>query len=347
MIEALLNTTEVLPKGWRLVQLGDVLSDIIGGGTPSREVERYWNGDIPWITVKDMRTRRPEAIQEHITEAGVNECATNIIPADTVITATRVGLGKVVRVPYPAAINQDLKALIVGPDLDKDYLEWWIISQANHIESIGSGTTVKGIRLNQLKELQIPLAPLPQQRRIVEAIELQLGRLDAAVARLQGAKARLKRYKQAVLKAAVEGRLTEEWRDKNPDIESAERIVERIQERRATIERTSRKTKTSTPAELDLDSLPSLPEGWMWSTLPQLGELNRGKSKHRPRDDKRLYGGPYPFIQTGDVRYANGRLTEFTSTYSEFGLAQSRLWPAGTMGTLRFVARTLPDTAVP
>ncbi|MBL7940355.1 MAG: restriction endonuclease subunit S [Flavobacteriales bacterium] len=204
-MEELLEKTHVLPKGWRCVQLGDVLSDIIGGGTPSRDVERYWNGDIPWITVKDMRTRRPEAIQEHITEAGVNECATNIIPADTVITATRVGLGKVVRVPYPAAINQDLKALITGPELDKDYLEWWIISQANYIESIGSGTTVKGIRLNQLKELEIPLAPLPQQRRIVEAIELQLGRLDAAVARLQGAKARLKRYKQAVLKAAVEG----------------------------------------------------------------------------------------------------------------------------------------------
>jgi type I restriction enzyme S subunit len=151
-----------------------------------------------------MRTRRPEAIQEHITVAGVNECATNIIPADTVITATRVGLGKVVRVPYPAAINQDLKALIVGPELDKDYLEWWIIAQAGYIESIGSGTTVKGIRLNQLKELMIPLPPLPQQRRIVEAIELQLGRLDAAVARLQGAKARLKRYKQAVLKAAYD-----------------------------------------------------------------------------------------------------------------------------------------------
>src|SRR5690606_29108707 len=206
-MEELLEKTHVLPKGWRCVQLGDVLSDIIGGGTPSRDVERYWNGDIPWITVKDMRTRRPEAIQEHITEAGLKECATNIIPADTVITATRVGLGKVVRVPYPAAINQDLKALIAGPELNKDYLEWWIISQASYIESIGSGTTVKGIRLNQLKELKLPLPPLPEQRRIVGAIELHLGRLDAAAAQLQAAKAKLKRYKQAVLKAAVERRL--------------------------------------------------------------------------------------------------------------------------------------------
>jgi len=203
-MQAVMEKTAMLPQGWKVAQLGDVLSDIIGGGTPSRNVERYWNGDIPWITVKDMRTRRPELIQEHITRAGVDECATNIIPADTVITATRVGLGKVVRVPYPAAINQDLKALIVGPKLDKSYLEWWIIGNADFIDSIGSGTTVKGIRLNQLRELEIPLAPLPEQRRIVEAIELQLGRLDAAVARLHAAKAKLKRYRQAVLKAAYD-----------------------------------------------------------------------------------------------------------------------------------------------
>ena len=65
--------------------------------------------------------------------------------------------------------------------------------------------------------------------------------------------------------------------------------------------------------------------------MPQLGELNRGKSKHRPRDDAALYGGPYPFIQTGDVRRSDGSITEYSQTYSEFGLKQSRLWPIGTL----------------
>lgn len=207
-----------------------------------------------------------------------------------------------------------------------------------------SGSGQPFITLKTSRAVEVPLPPLLEQRRIVEAIELQLGRLDAAVARLHAAKAKLKRYKQAVLKAAVEGALTEEWREKNPGVESAELIVERIQERRATTEKTGRKTKTSTPAELDLDSLPLLPEGWIWSTLPQLGELNRGKSKHRPRDDKRLFGGPYPFVQTGEVRYANGRLTKYTTTYSEFGLSQSRLWPAGTLCIT--IAANIADTAV-
>jgi type I restriction enzyme S subunit len=75
----------------------------------------------------------------------------------------------------------------------------------------------------------------------------------------------------------------------------------------------------------------ALPSGWEWRPLPSLGELARGKSKHRPRDDARLYGGPYPFIQTGDVRRSGGFITECSQTYSEFGLAQSRLWPAGTL----------------
>jgi type I restriction enzyme S subunit len=275
-MEAVMEKTEALPKGWKVVQLGDVLEDVVGGGTPSRNVERYWNGDIPWITVKDMRTRRPEQIQEHITQAGVDECATNIIPADTVITATRVGLGKVVRVPYPAAINQDLKALIVGPDLDKSYLEWWIIANADYIDSIGSGTTVKGIRLNQLRELKLPLGPLPQQRRIVEAIELQLGRLDAAVARLHAAKARLKRYKQAVLKAAVEGRLTEEWREKNPDIEPATKLIERLAVlRRAEWERQKkagerRSMLQSESAEEQVQIEIDLPDTWTWATPEEI-----------------------------------------------------------------------------
>jgi type I restriction enzyme S subunit len=73
------------------------------------------------------------------------------------------------------------------------------------------------------------------------------------------------------------------------------------------------------------------PEGWQLASLHELGEVNRGRSRHRPRYAEHLYGGPYPFIQTGDVKASKGRVTSFTQTYSEAGLAQSRLWPEGTM----------------
>lgn len=73
-------------------------------------------------------------------------------------------------------------------------------------------------------------------------------------------------------------------------------------------------------------------EEWQEKTLEEVAEIfGRGKSKHRPRNDKRLYGGAYPFIQTGDVRNCHHYISDFTQTYNEFGLAQSKLWPKGTI----------------
>lgn len=83
-----------------------------------------------------------------------------------------------------------------------------------------------------------------------------------------------------------------------------------------------------------------------WKEVPfnDLGEVGRGKSKHRPRYAEYLYGGKYPFIQTGDIRSSNGRVTEHTQTYSEEGLAQSKLWPKGTMCIT--IAANIAETAI-
>jgi len=230
-----------------------------------------------------------------------------------------------------------------------------------------------------LEERALSLPPLPEQQRIVEAIESYLSRLDAAVALLERVQRNLKRYRVSVLKAAVEGRLVpteaELAKKEGRSYESASELLKRIlverrkkwienaaEKARAKAEKKAREAgkpwahaddiktlekerakaakKYKEPAAPDLSALgaqagtstlPALPEGWCWATLPQLGELNRGKSKHRPRNDPRLLGGPYPFIQTGDVRHSDGFISTHEATYSEFGLAQSRLWPAGTL----------------
>ena len=73
-------------------------------------------------------------------------------------------------------------------------------------------------------------------------------------------------------------------------------------------------------------------EGWVGRTLREIAvDFGRGKSKHRPRNDLKLYGGPYPFIQTGDVRGSRHLITDYSQTYSEAGLTQSKLWPKGTL----------------
>jgi len=83
---------------------------------------------------------------------------------------------------------------------------------------------------------------------------------------------------------------------------------------------------------------------WQLVKLSDLGEVNRGRSRHRPRYAEHLYGGPYPFIQTGDIRESGGRITSYKQTYSEAGLAQSRMWPAGTMCIT--IAANIAETAI-
>ncbi len=83
-----------------------------------------------------------------------------------------------------------------------------------------------------------------------------------------------------------------------------------------------------------------------WPTYPldQLGSLSRGRSRHRPRDAAHLYGGPFPFVQTGDVKKAPLYLKEYSQTYSEAGLAQSKIWPAGTLCIT--IAANIAETAI-
>ncbi|MCO6427912.1 restriction endonuclease subunit S [Nitrosomonas communis] len=83
---------------------------------------------------------------------------------------------------------------------------------------------------------------------------------------------------------------------------------------------------------------------WMPQRLDQLGYLSRGRSRHRPRDAAHLYGGPYPFIQTSDVKHAGLYITEYKQTYNDAGLQQSKLWPAGTLCIT--IAANIADTAI-
>lgn len=104
------------------------------------------------------------------------------------------------------------------------------------------------------------------------------------------------------------------------------------------------RSKYSTDQSDEFDPPFATPSTWRWLRLPEIGDLDRGKSRHRPRNDPKLFGGPYPFVQTGDVRAADRLLTEFSTTYSEFGLEQSRLWPIGTVCIT--IAANIAETAI-
>lgn len=197
-----------------------------------------------------------------------------------------------------------------------------------------------------LSKTNIPVAPVAEQTRIVAKLEELLSDLEAGVAELKAAQAKLARYRQSLLKAAVDGALTTDWRARHTPAETGAQLLARIlTERRARWEDKQRarfaaqgktppknwQAKYPEPVAPDTTELPALPEGWVWASLSQVGWLDRGRSKHRPRNAPHLYGGRYPFVQTGDIRHSETFISEAEATYSEAGLAQSRLWPIGTM----------------
>ncbi|MEH9538110.1 restriction endonuclease subunit S [Klebsiella sp. 139993] len=204
-----------LPEGWVKSELDNILLTIIGGGTPSKAIPEYYQGDIPWMSVKDMNKHTLTDTIDHITNDAVENSSTNIIPAGTPIIATRMSLGKIVTASFDSAINQDLKALFLSSGVERNFFIHWYRSQAQLIESLGTGTTVKGIRLEVLKALSINLPPFFEQKIIAEKLDTLLAQVDSTKARLVQIPQILKRFRQVVLAAIVNGKLstnTEQWK---------------------------------------------------------------------------------------------------------------------------------------
>ncbi|WP_138756406.1 restriction endonuclease subunit S [Paenibacillus sinopodophylli] len=167
------------------------LVTVVGGGTPDREVDEYWNGDIPWISVKDFKASLISTSLESITERGLNSSASRLIPAGNVILPTRMALGKVAINLMDVAINQDLKALLIKDDskLNLNYLFYFIKSNEKKIISHGKGATVKGITIDVLKDLDLDLPELNVQQKIASALaeaDALIQKRNEAIAKMDG-----------------------------------------------------------------------------------------------------------------------------------------------------------------
>lgn len=226
--------------------------------------------------------------------------------------------------------------------MDSKWPYYWLLSE-DGFRAVQSAVAGVHLTAGRAQSIPIPIAPLEEQRRIVQKLERFLPSITAVRERLAKVLEILKRFRQSVLTAAFSGRLTTEWRVVNPKLEPAEQLfkrvcVERQKKYKAECKKTKsenrkipKKTANLEPRKVDVNQLPEIPEDWMWVYLPDFGYMNRGKSRHRPRNAPHLYDGPYPFIQTGDIAQSGGRITSHRQTYSESGLAQSRMWPAGTI----------------
>ncbi|HFZ1745302.1 TPA: restriction endonuclease subunit S [Klebsiella oxytoca] len=163
---------------WQMISLGDLV-DIKGGGTPEKSNSEYWNGEIPWASVKDFKKNTIDSTIDSITHLGLKNSATNIIAAGNILIPTRMALGKVAINTIDVAINQDIKALLIKDHdvIDREYLFGWLQSQSGFIENEGKGATVKGITLPFLRGLKVPVPPMKEQKRIATI----LGRVNTVI----------------------------------------------------------------------------------------------------------------------------------------------------------------------
>jgi type I restriction enzyme S subunit len=199
--------------------------------------------------------------------------------------------------------------------VDKNYLYNFLFTQIQKNLAISAGSAIPNLSTEQINETLIPLPPLPEQYRIVAQIEEIFTELDAGVELLKKLKVKLKRYRQAVLKAAVEGSLTQEWRTANQDkLEPASILLERILNQRrekweaeqlAKMEAQGKppkddswKQKYKEPIAPDTSDLPELPDGWVWVNLGQI----TWSVKDGPHYSPKYVNEGIPFITGGNVR---------------------------------------------
>lgn len=183
------------------------LFDFVGGGTPSKQVPNYWVGDIPWASVKDVKRDYLNDTVDRISEEGLKNSSANIANKDEVILITRISPGKAIITNIRTAINQDLK--VVKPKFETTSKFIFYVFQAIEKECVkkSNGTTVLGINLTSLKEIQVPNLKIEEQNLIVQEIESRLSVADKMEENITQSLQQAEALRQSILKKAFSGEL--------------------------------------------------------------------------------------------------------------------------------------------
>lgn len=203
-------STRTLPDGWKSATIGDVCK-VVSGSTPKTSVSDYWGGAIPWLTPNDLSKNRSKVVfkgERSITQKGFDSCSTQMVPEGSVLFTSRAPIGYVAITGAPVCTNQGFKSAVPSEGIGTEFLYWQLQNLTDDIRSRASGTTFLEISGKGFASTRVVVPPLREQEKIVEIVEEQLSRLDAALASVNAVRKKAARFRRSLLHTAFNGSLT-------------------------------------------------------------------------------------------------------------------------------------------
>lgn len=271
-----------IPESWMWVRL-ESLCNIINGFTPSRSNPDFWNGDIPWFTIDDVREqgRFISYTKQHITSKAIAKGTQRIVPPNTVLLCCTASVGEYAYTKISLTTNQQFNALVIRDEnvslLWSMYLYLFVQTLKPQIIAWAGRTTFNFLSVSKLKAFLVPLPPLAEQKRIVAKIEELLPYID----RYKQAWSKLEQFnsrfpedmKKALLQYAIQGKLVEQ----RPEEGTGEELFAQIQAEKQRLIQAGKIKKEKPLPEITEDEKPfDIPENWKWVRFGDLGSYKKG-----------------------------------------------------------------------
>jgi type I restriction enzyme, S subunit len=325
-----------IPDSWVWTTL-EQIADMTSGGTPSRTKKEYWNGNINWLKSGELKDTYIHEVEEKITEDGLKGSSAKIFPKDTLLMAMYgATVGRLGILNVDSSTNQAVCAIFNHHKLFvNEYLFFYLLSMRQKMLKDSFGGAQPNLSQGYIKSIDIPFAPLNEQKRIVAKIEKLFSNLDNSDKYLLHLEKQLKRYRQSVLKSAFEGELTKEWREKQTNLETADELLGKIKiERTLYVENEIRekfKDKTekwikdkvkkevekfySELKHIDKNEIPfEIPRKWKWSRFDELSKKITDGTHFSPTNTDK---GDYKYITAKNIKYDGIKLNNLTFVTKE------------------------------
>jgi len=197
-----------IPEGWKEEKLG-LLLKTTSGGTPSRSIKSYYNGNIPWLKSGELNDNvHILDSEEHITQEALENSSAKLFPANTVLIAMYgATTGKIGIIKFPCSTNQAICGILPNTNFISEFIYYFLLFKRQYLIELGKGGAQPNISQTVIKSMDFPKIPKEEQKVITREIEKQFSRLDEAIKSLKSTKDKLQAYRKSILKAAFEGKI--------------------------------------------------------------------------------------------------------------------------------------------